>query len=187
MHEGQTNLSDAAVGIIKRMENEPANRRMMYEILVFCRENREMKEISTHLASSIKDTPLHPCETFVSWLSDLRALKRTEKGFCTTEEGMEVVRTASPENRLFFLLDSQPELRGVFMEIMQACVEPKTKQEVEETFVDLFKSTGFYPGYFISELEDAGGLLWKGKWKTTDIGKRILTSSMLNDKKGDKL
>ncbi|MEM2369888.1 MAG: hypothetical protein QXH51_03155 [Candidatus Bathyarchaeia archaeon] len=72
-----------------------------------------------------------------------------------------------------------PEYGNIYREILKFCREPKTKDEIErfvlENLQATYEKTKVWPAYFIWELEKTGGLRWEGKWKTTEMGLKIIS------------
>ncbi|MDR2400486.1 MAG: hypothetical protein LBD73_02400 [Deferribacteraceae bacterium] len=174
---------DAVAGIItRRIEEEPASKNILYSILKFCIECRTIEDVAAYFEKITQNSAtLHSCGTYVSWLLKLNAIERTDSLFKTTPEGTVIVNELSYANRLKALFEKRPEFRNYFIKILQACVEPKSKDDLEEMFDDVYKATGLYLSYFTAELEDAGGLVWMGKWKTTDDGTALITAVSPNE------
>jgi hypothetical protein len=178
---------DASVGaIIQRIQEETADGAILYSILWFCAERHTMEDISAYFKKITQNRqPLHNCETYVSWLLNLNAVERIDKIFKTTPEGTTAVNNLSPAVRLSALFEKQPEFCDHFIEILHTCVEPKSREDLEELFDNVQTSTGFYSSYFTTELENAGGLVWTGKWETTDSGIALIGLSLNENTRRD--
>lgn len=157
------------------MREEPAAWGILYEILTYCLHGRTMKELNARFDELTKNSaPLNSCVTYVSWLAELGALVQENGIWHTTQEGAEAAEIAAPSGRLSLLLKSRTVLRDYYISVLRACVEPKSRNEVEELLYGVYESSGFYPAYFTAELEDAGGLVWTGKWQTTNSGMEVI-------------
>jgi len=74
------------------------------------------------------------------------------------------------------MLAEEPRYREVYDRLLEYCVEPRTRAEIEALLQNhpALESPKIYPGYLIDRLESAGGLEWTGKWRTTLAGKGVI-------------
>lgn len=175
--------------ILTRLSAEPANRRILYELLVRCEEGRTMDELDGLFRGiTAGSTPQYALSVYVSWLTQWNALEKTgddrEVIFRTTPEGRTAAGAVSPTNRLGILFGREPRHAALYTKVLRVCVEAKTRQDVESSLDGVLEETGFYPSYFIGELEEAGGLVWNGKWQTTDSGTERLMADLLTQENG---
>lgn len=178
----QPSLEERTEKIIERIQNEPAYRTVLYKILAHCQVARLNEDLEkTILSFPEMRAAMHTPQEILSWLENCGAIeKRNENDkvmWCTTEAGVNAVEKESFQNQMTRLFINEPEYQESFLEILKACLEPKSLSEIESFFNanPKMKETGVFASYFIEKLERAGGLVWDRKWKITSIGKEFLS------------
>jgi len=181
-----TDIPEAQVGmLLAKIAAEPDSRDILYKTLVYCQEKRTTSDIETQIRSwTVNRSILHTPQSLMTILTEGGGLQPVESDegqtiLHTTSVGNAVVITACPSNRLEALFDSEPEYVQIYLRILQECVTPHTLSEMEDIMEgnETMKKENILVSYFISELEEAGGIEWDIKWKTTQTG--IDTLNML--------
>lgn len=171
--------------ILRRMASEPALRRVLYEILVFCETMKPLSAVEREILSFPEmKSALQTPQTIVSWLVQVGgiqqvAAKGNESIWLTTPAGRKVTQVEAPADRMARLLAQEPRYRAVYFRVLQACKAPKTRFDLEAMLdaEPVLESPKVYASYFIEALERAGGLEWSGRWRTTQAGKEITGES----------
>jgi len=98
----------------------------------------------------------------------------------TTDVGKEVIRLASPYLRLQALFAENPSRSQTYLKVLNFCVQPCQMTQIAEGLKDdpgLEHNekgiAGMQPSAYVSKLNQAGGLDWKGGWVVTKGGKKI--------------
>lgn len=102
----------------------------------------------------------------------------------TNEAGKKAVEELNPQRRIVELFMSKPRHERAFVMVLKACLSKGKKQnDIEQLLIDNADalrvdekkdSVRIYPAYFTGVLEEAGALVWKGAWCTTQEGKAFL-------------
>lgn len=160
----------------------PAYRLVLCDVLSFCRTVRKGGEIDTEverlMASQV--TVFAPV-TLRGWLERAGGLscERLENGTetcTTTPAGLAYLEANDPVECLRAVVDSDPQYRELFLHMLNFCLTPRDKDQIEETVYDhkfLEREKSPYPTAFLGVLEDAGAIRWDGQWSTTAIGKEL--------------
>lgn len=182
-------LESRTAAVLRKVLAEPAYRTVLYKVLEFCEIARSFAAIEQEMLSYPEmKTALQSPRVLLSWLVESGGIeqvapnieeekkKEKEPTWRTTEAGRNVVRIESPGNRLARLLAEEPVYRGVFQQVLRACVTPKSRGEIETTLKGnpVLENPKVYASFFIEKLEQAGGLEWSEKWRTTPIGKTFV-------------
>lgn len=168
--------------ISTRLANEVESGKIMYEIINFCHVDKDIDEIIKHVESKFDtESIVHGIKMCLSWLIDLKAVNFNHNHFTSTEEALLAISALTPTNRLRALFDASLEHKDIFLRLMKACVEPKTRSEIE-SLLDGAACGEYYPSYFTSELESAGALVWKNKgWLLTKEGSDLLLGELIKE------
>lgn len=175
-------LEGTTAKILQRISVEPADKIALCKVLVFCESARSYSEIWNEVQSYPEmKVSLQTPQTLLKWLVEAggieqMAVEGSEPKWQTTLAGRNVVRIENPANRLDQLLTKDPVYRDVFAQVLQSCLVPRTRSEIESMLSRnaLLESPKIYPSYFIETLEQAGGLAWDGNWRTTQAGREIV-------------
>lgn len=105
----------------------------------------------------------------------------------TTPQGNAALTLLSPERRISAFVEKIPGRREAFIELLKFCRTPRTLDEVNDLFADSpylspTEQSGrqkLRPAYFLDRMEEAGGLVWKKVWVTTEAGEQFLASEGL--------
>lgn len=188
-------LESAAAEVLQRVSSEPALRVVLYKILAFCEAARPFAEIEREILSFPEmKAALQSPQTLLSWLAQAGgiepvAAEEEVPAWRTTPAGRTVVRSECPGNRLARLLAQNPVYRNVSLEILRSCVAPKTRDEIEAMLQGnpVLENPKVYASFFIEALEQAGGLEWDEKWRTTQAGKEVVNEEGSPDSPAKKL
>ncbi len=92
-----------------------------------------------------------------------------------TEAGQSVHKREAPDLRVLDLFMQEPEYIKFYKEILDFCLYPRQRQEIEKKIKPITEKKGvIYPQYFIANLESVGALEWVDhKWQTTSIGQKV--------------
>ncbi|MDR3437924.1 hypothetical protein [Telmatospirillum sp.] len=179
---GQSSHGEETSRLLGRISEEPAYRSVLYKILTFCRTTRSSVEIeATVISFPEMKSALHPPRLLLSWLVAAGGIESiapndAEPGWRTTAAGRSVLEIENPSIRLCRLLDAEPAYRDVYRLVLQSCLAPKTRPEIESVLDGnpLLETPKLYPSFFIERLESAGGLEWDQKWRTTEAGEMFV-------------
>lgn len=171
---------NAAEKLIDRIEAEHDARGVLYSILRFCKSGKTTSEIVEQVRKESSGCMLQGTGTLITWLHDQGGLsliseKENRQVWRVTAEGLETVMKEDSLDKLNNLLKEEDSFRDLYIRILNICITPKTKNEIE-TFIEPLISEAhadIYPVYFIEALEDAGGIVWNGKWQTTVKGTQL--------------
>jgi len=177
----------ATAKVLQRITSEPAYRAALYKILDFCRTERSTAAIKEEVHSYPEmRLALQSPQVLLSWLVQAGGIEliEDEKGsqvFVTTQAGRNVVRLESPIRRIGHLLAQDLDYRDIYLQVLQSCLAPKTKGEIEAMLDGnpVLENPKVYPSFVIGKLEEAGGLEWDGKWRTTQRGKEFLDEGVV--------
>lgn len=104
-----------------------------------------------------------------------------EIDFETTDAGRAVYERLKPSARLDDLLATQTARKDTYCEVLEFCLTPRSRQEIEALLagreiltLDAPSDQPLQPSVFVDKLERAGVLVWRGKWATSDAGKAYL-------------
>jgi hypothetical protein len=175
-------LEGANTKILQKISAEPAYRAVLYKILAYCDPTRSYIDVEQTILSFPEMTvALQSPQILLSWLVESGGIEQiaTEDGeamWCTTPDGRNVVRSESYGNRLVRLLAQETIYRDICLQVLQSCVSPKSRIEIESMLRGnpVLEDSKVYASFFIEALEEAGGLEWDQKWKTTKAGKDFL-------------
>ncbi len=89
-----------------------------------------------------------------------------------TEAGRAVSETLAADRRLAQLLDDGPEYRASYRAILHACARPRTRVEIDSILQSRpeLSNPGVNTAFYLDRLEQCGGLIWDGGWKSTEAG-----------------
>jgi len=175
-------LEGAAAKILQRISAEPADRAVLYKILEYCVTARSWADLErTILSFPEMKWAWQSLQTLLSWLMDAGGIEQifAENGepmWRTAPAGRDAVSMESCSKRLARLLDREAAYEDIYLQVLQACVSPKSRTEIESMLKGnpALENHEVYASYFIAVLEEAGGLEWDGKWKTTQAGKDFM-------------
>lgn len=101
-----------------------------------------------------------------------------------TEIGQHLLNAYAPETTLQTLLREKPQYHEVFLTALKTCDSECgcSRTDLESALNEMpplqpnpdTLRREVYPQYFIDALEAAGGIVWQGAWRTTDVGKAAL-------------
>lgn len=175
--------------IVKRIEAEPACRRLLYQLLEFCAEPRSSSEIHYWMAPFPEmKSGFHTPGMLLGWMVQAGAIapspgEQSEKEsddpeWRTTDAGCSAVRQNDASARLSALVSEMSPESAPYREVLEFCRTPRSREEIETLLQPLCASRVpvVYPSYFIEQLEAVGGLEWDGRWLTTAEGLRQIGS-----------
>jgi hypothetical protein len=180
-------LESATARVLKRIASEPAYAAVLYKILASCETDRPAAAIEQEIRSYPEmRAAMQPPQVLLAWLVKAGGLEpvaeqETRPAWRTTPAGRNVVRMEWPGNRLAKRVAQVPGYRAVYHQVLRACLEPKTKGEIESLLRGnpALERPEVSPSYFIGELEKAGGLEWDRKWRTTQAGKEFVNEAFV--------
>lgn len=178
----ETHVPEGTTKVMQRVAAEPAFRKILYKILDFCQSPRSSAQVEQEVLSYPEmQASLQPYQVLLTWLVQCAGIEQAAAEgepflWRTTPAGMHVARISSLGERLALLAAQSQVYRDIYHQILQSCVVPKTKEEIESMLHDnpALENSGMYPSFFIGELEEAGGLDWADTWRTTEAGKTFL-------------
>lgn len=179
-------LETATNEVLQRIAAEPAYRIALYKILEYCETARPGSDIERTVPSfpEMKGA-MHSPQVLLSWLEDAGGIEHLaeeagEEMWQTTPAGRNVVRMDSFDNRLRRLFTQESDYQELYFQLLRACLSPKSRAEIESMFKGnpILQKFKVYPAFLIETLEEAGGLEWDNKWKTTSAGKDFLNAQV---------
>ena len=181
-------LEEVMEKVHQRIVSEPAYKTVLYKMLAFCQTARTSTDIHEEVLSypEMKGS-LQPVSVLLSWLMTCGGIEEVvvsgmdEKNrvLRTTAAGMAVCDKEKSGDKLAELLSHEPNYHDVYMQLLATCVSPKTRMEIEAMLQGnpILENPKVYANYFIETLENAGGLEWRDKWQTTDMGIRAVNKN----------
>lgn len=176
--------SSAGPEVVKRIEAEPACRRLLYQLLGFCAEPRSGREIQYWLAPFPEmKSGFHTPGMLFGWMVQAGAIAQCTEEQCgeasdamwrTTDAGHSALHQNDASARLSALLSESSPDSEIYRAVLEFCRTPKSREEIEALLQPQCESRVpvVYPSYFIEQLEASGGLEWNGRWCTTAEGMR---------------
>jgi hypothetical protein len=163
----------------------PALRLVLRGVLELCKIPRTNPEVDSEIEKLLSSqlTVFAPT-TLRGWLEQAGALEPVtlESGqgaWKTTVSGFDYLDKTDLYKELQAVIDSDPERRSLFLELLNFCQSPRDKEEIEERlYAGQFLSKGSvpYPTAFIGAMEESGAMQWNGQWITTEIGKALCSN-----------
>jgi len=175
-------MENAEKKILDRISSEPGYGLVFYKVLRFCETPRSTVEVEEEVLSFPEmKTAIHSPNILLGWLEEVGGIERVvveeEERWQTTDAGKKAAEVEAPEKRLLELLSKEPVYSDIYMQVLIFCQTPRKRTEIEEMLEGnpVMEKPKVYPGFFITGLEEAGGLEWVNKhWRTTEVGKGVL-------------
>lgn len=169
-------VESIAVKIQQRIVAEPASKVVLYKMLAYCKDPKSFLEVNAEVLTYPEmKASFQTVQVLLSWLVDCEGIKEIVQNdepslWVTTEAGVLVVKKENEGDKLETLFLEDKKYQTIYLSILQLCKDAKSRKEIEDSLVDnpLLENPKIYPSYFIDTLEMAGGLLWNGRWETTD-------------------
>lgn len=168
--------------VLERIAAEPSYRIVLYKILEYCESARFSSDVEQTMFSfpEMKGA-IHSPLLLLSWLQEAGGIEQllvenSKAMWCTTPAGRNALKKESNDNRLGRLIVQEPIYQEIYLQILQACLSPKSRMEIETMLNGnpILKEAEVYPTFFIENLEETGGLEWDKEWKTTAAGEDLL-------------
>lgn len=102
--------------------------------------------------------------------------ERPEDAWIATPEAVAYLDGLDPMADLAGMLEDDARYTGIYQRILAFCTEGRSASEIANLVDDdpLLEKPRRLSGYFVGKLEDAGALVWKGRWQTTETGKALI-------------
>lgn len=174
-----TDLQGTSLSILQRLEEEVAHKKILLQILRFCRQPHTVNEIKDHITSfSSSKVSLHPPKRLISWMHDLGGIKQSDEAsstaelYTTSDAGEKVCKALAPATQLQILFNSDKQYEKIYSHILESCIQSKNREKLEAIIQNHpdFSGTKLLPSHFIERLEETCCLEWTGKWQTTHDG-----------------
>lgn len=100
-----------------------------------------------------------------------------------TEAALAYRAEHTPEIEIAKLIEEdEPDWAHTYITLLEFCEGGKPTADIDTLFAgdatlsktSLYKNECLYPGHYVGNLEDAGGLYWSGVWETTEAGSAYL-------------
>lgn len=95
----------------------------------------------------------------------------------TTQAGLDYLESIDPERQFDEALAAHPEIDDVFYDVIAYCQEhSRNITDIVKRFEDdarLGPDT-YYASYVVDRLEEIGALEWRGNWRPTELGEKLL-------------
>lgn len=186
------------------------HREIHYKTLMFCCKRRNLAEIESHIQAypEFKHATQDPCHLIRAMVcaGGLQEFELDQDGCAITpamKEGLDedelddlvagwayevtdagklVVERHAPRARLTELLNSSPERRDAYIQVLQYLEEvPRTYAQVSDVLSQNGalnplrpEEVGMQPSVFLDKLERAGGIVWDEGWFLTEGGREFL-------------
>lgn len=195
---GSEGESEGVARILSVLERNRKHQEILYRTLLYCMDPRRFNDVESFVAEQpemvygqIFQTP----RTLIGFLVDAGGIDETnarsglhpreagmaeceERQLVTTEEGALAAKAFDPRIRLEMLVSAKPSRKNVFLRFLELCTEPQAFSQIERFYADdirsqrtAFDANALEADYFVSQLERAGGLVWKKAWITTEEGR----------------
>lgn len=182
----------------------PGQKKTVYHVIDFCREERSVGELLDEIAAFEKNTvsvyapeticanmtrakaltlvgALEPSEEDSSDNSDaeyLQAVPNTDFGYISTPEALAVLEEDDPAQRLADLIDEDAKYEPVYTLLLESCSQENgmSKKEVDALIDNhpLCLTPRVYSGRFVRKLEAVDALEFDGRWHTAPAGMELL-------------
>lgn len=131
--------------------------------------------------SSYEDLSLEPASVVVDGVEYLEPVEPPEIFWRTTPDGAEVVEGDRPAERLFGLLDTEPQYRAIYRTVLEqaAAAEGATEKQISALVNGdpVLEKPRMYAPRFISKLFECDALTWEDKrWHITELGRQALAN-----------
>lgn len=116
-------------------------------------------------------------EDFLDEDGNLVVIEVPEGTWKATDAGVAYLEAQNPLGDVLAVIDAHEKYREVYYRILALCAErPRTAKELDQLVGDepALQDPPRIPGYLIGHLEDAGALVWTGKWSASETGKAVL-------------
>ncbi|GAI06817.1 unnamed protein product [marine sediment metagenome] len=190
--------------ILDLMSRERAHKWVFWRILEFCVAPKPRAEIGKMILKLPEmGASIFGPAVLMGWLEEAGGIEKVKEKWTATDAGKKVLELEAPEKKILDAVSEEPPYKEIFKRVLKFCESPRTKVEIVEMVEPLIPSergststtTGTYPckspkccsrlretrrssavnpTYFISKLEEVGGLRWvEKKWRTTEAGRKI--------------
>lgn len=154
----------------------------LYKTLELCLIPKTSAELDVRMSSFSELTnSVYTPSILRQWLQDAAALERVvveekEEAWQTTEAGRRAVKSVDLPTEIRRLFEQQPQNKDIYLQILQFCVTPREKNEVETKIGEhpSREEPQAFVTSFLSALENVGAIEWNSKWKTTGLGRGVL-------------
>ena len=106
-----------------------------------------------------------------------------EGKWVATEAALKYRTQHTPEIEIAELIEEKdPDWATTYLKLLEFCEGGVPTSDIDKLFAEdpslgktsLYKNECLFPGYYVGNLEDTGGLYWSGKWETTAAGRAYL-------------
>ncbi|WP_102374693.1 hypothetical protein [Raoultibacter massiliensis] len=187
---------EGAARVASALERNRKHQEMLYRTLLHCGEPRRFEEVEAFIARQPEMTYgqiLQAPRTLIGFLVDAGGIEATaapsepqglidgeEQVLVTTAAGSLAAEAFHPLIRLESLLRAKPLRSEAFLFFLELCVKPQSYAQIERSYKSERKTlciasdaSVLEADYFVSQLERAGGLVWKKAWTTTEEGRQF--------------
>ena len=205
----KASFEDVCAGLWRTVNRQPEHREIYVKTLTFCDEERLEPAAEAYVQSLPEfahetQSPYYLLAALVR-AGGLERLELDEEGepitpertaglsadeaddlvwsiaYRTTAAGMTVCQDMQPATRLRNLVQIRPEREDTYRDVLEFCLDPKPRREVERLLTGRPVLAGegaggepLLPSVFIDKLERSGALVWEGAWVTSEAGKAYL-------------
>jgi hypothetical protein len=118
--------------------------------------------------------------------------REVERLVSITARGEDMLDEYSDSNRLARLLREKPHYLTTYINVLNACLiasetgcsraelEGVIEAQLEQADPQPKQSSGarrVYPQFFLDSLEQVGGIVWRGSWQITEVGKAAVAAN----------
>lgn len=182
--------------LLEAIASSGPSREILYKTICYCETPRAAIDIENFIEKTPEYTfgqILQTPHTLMRVLVDSGGLSKVEEREAARDEGQQgngeqwgddttwqttqiALRAAAaiaPNRRIESLLASQPKQAPAFSVVLRFCESPRSLADIERILrtVSSVTTDCFDVGYYVDQLERAGGLVWKKKWVTTEEGR----------------
>jgi hypothetical protein len=154
---------------------------ILLRMLEYCSQPRSYLAMQECVLGLLKyKVGIHTPDVLLMWLEESGGLSLIqidgEGKWQTTPAGTSAMDHFSLGQPLRDLISRQPEYHQVYLDILKFCSQPRKRSEIEKLLAGdvTIQHSRLHPAYFISGLENHGGLEWTGgHWVTTQAAKGV--------------
>ena len=166
--------------VLQVVEAQQASNRSVFEAHTLCRLLGQAGGLARVLedGSPFREEDYGPVIVVEDGEEYLQAAEPPVACWLSTEEGLAYAAADDPVGRTRSVLAGEKAYLPVYKFLLETCRGEGSKTPVLAQVVDshpLVQKPRYYVQHFLKLLEDAGALVWKDAWQTTQAGEEILS------------
>lgn len=166
--------------VLQVVESQQASNRSVFEAHTLCRLLEQAGGLAHVLedGSPFREEDYEPVVIVEDGQEYLQAAVPPVSCWLSTDEGLAYADADDPSGRTRSVLADEEQYLPIYKYLLAACKGEGSKTPVLADVIDshpLVQEPRLYVQHFVKLLEDAGALVWKDAWQTTQAGEEILS------------